>query len=228
MQDDNTENNYDNDDLGIEDAEVVKPKPKAETKAKTKKGPSFAVKDKATMGYHLHQFKTDVQEFMLKTSGSLANLKFKPTKHKHVFKTHSKVGEPVTYTSMQAGHFHEVKWQENKKGELEIISVSEPLVYNTEKVKTPTGTKTKTLIAPAKYHGWVGDDENAEKKTVHDTHTHDLMYSGSQFVTPEIQSRVRDANKKAFGDSTANAALAQSAQALANSKASESDSDSEE
>lgn len=121
--------------------------------------------------------------------------KFQPeiqmVEHAHFFHSHDMKGKTMVHSQAVGGHFHEVHIEWERDGEDLILKKAEcgPALRQVQK-RTRSG-KWKTVIEAVRYERGDAavdgsDDDDVEITGFEeDTHTHELLYVGSELISPQ-------------------------------------------
>jgi hypothetical protein len=124
-----------------------------------------------------HLFKALLAKFYKNTSFIRGQVRVDHIEHVHHFHSVNSLGMPQKFTTTVGGHFHEVEWKVNAEGELQA-KCGPPL----RKVQKVTSRGVRTITEPVVWREEGGENENGqliEPHDVKDTHTHELVYIGS-------------------------------------------------
>lgn len=166
----------------------VKPKP-AETKPEETKAVGAAdtkpkIISRANSAFEHHLFESDIQDLQKNVSYEPYKPSLKPIPHKHFFHSKDNRGRALHISTHMGGHYHEVTWEVDAKGNL-IAKSGPPMRMVT--IKRKDGS---TIQQPQRVF-WANLDGDNEK----DDHTHKWRYVGSDTLSPNILNRGRQENR---------------------------------
>lgn len=142
-----------------------------------------------------HLFKGQVSKFLKNLSWKKDNPNLTKVEHVHFFHTVNSHGIPQKFTQAVGGHFHEVQWSTDDQGNL-IAKCGPPL----KKVGYPgPDGLTQWVNEEIKFHDAVGS-MGKRGATYVDDHTHEMVYMGSDELSPQSIRQTQTANRAAISD----------------------------
>lgn len=144
--------------------------------------PNLRIKDQQTFRHDL--FKAEVASMKRNMSWKKGIVSIQTIEHSHWYHTCNSQGRPQRYTNTVGGHFHEIEWQINAKGDL-VAKCSKPM---THKYKMAAG-RHKKILAPV---SWMDEENDRE---VNDDHTHKMIYIHSEILS---QATIKQATQGAM------------------------------
>lgn len=161
-----------------------------EAQPTTSATPNIKLRSQQTIHHHL--FKGQVAQMKKNISFIPGSPKIMDVEHAHFFHSVNSVGVAEKYTNEVGGHFHEIEWGVNDKGEL-VAKCGPPLKRISKRGRDG---QSVIKIVPIKWidnHGDDKDEQDTEPKTIIDQHTHAMTYEGSDEISTQM---INDSQKK--------------------------------
>lgn len=119
-------------------------------------------------------------------------LKIKSIEHTHYFHTVTSNGAKQDYTPQVAGHVHKIEWGTDPEGNL-VARCGPPL----KRIETFVNGMKRSKYIPIKVKNYDAVDDQPE--WLNDSHTHQMIYMGSDKLTKASMDAIRRENQESIG-----------------------------
>jgi hypothetical protein len=134
-------------------------------------------------------FKSDVQKMKRNTSFQKGVVKIVELEHAHVYHSHNSQGKAQEFTATVGGHFHQIVESGTDPNGKPWVKCGPPLM---EKFLKRRGGQKRVKL-PVEWH----DDDG---KKIADTHTHEMVYEGSEYLSDRKVRAIQAQTQKAVSD----------------------------